>query len=74
MNDGGPSIPDDHLGQVFRAYSRGNSRPDGQARIDLGLATVWAAIEAHRGTVTAQNAEDSGVAFVVTLPATLRVE
>jgi signal transduction histidine kinase len=74
VNDGGPPIPDNHLGQVFRAYSRGNGRPDNQARIELGLATIWAAVEAHRGTVTAQNAEDGGVAFVVTLPATLRVE
>jgi K+-sensing histidine kinase KdpD len=72
VNDSGPRIPDDHLAQVFRAYSRGNGRTDGQARLELGLATVWAAVEAHRGTVTAQNADD-GVAFVMTLPATLRV-
>ena len=74
VNDSGPSIPEDHLDQVFHAYSRGNGRSDGQARIELGLATIWAAVEAHRGTVAAQNAEDEGVAFVVTLPATLRVE
>jgi signal transduction histidine kinase len=73
VNDSGPSIPEDHLSQVFHAYSRGNGRTDGQARIELGLATIWAAVEAHRGTVAAQNAEDSGVAFIVTLPATLRV-
>jgi hypothetical protein len=36
------------------------------------LATIWAAVEAHRGTVAAQNADD-GVAFIITLPATLRV-
>lgn len=42
------------------------------AASELGLALVWATIEAHRGTVLSQQLEGKGSEFIVSLPASLR--
>jgi signal transduction histidine kinase len=73
VRDSGPGIPEEELPHVFEKYYRVNQAADGQTGIGLGLALVRATIEAHRGTVSAQNAEGEGAEFIITLPATLRV-
>lgn len=74
VHDSGPAIPVDDLPHVFERYSRGGPSSEGQAGIELGLALVWAAVEAHRGRVEARATGDEGAEFVITLPATLRVK
>jgi signal transduction histidine kinase len=73
VHDSGPSIPAEDLSHVFERYSRGGANSEGQAGVELGLALVWAAIEAHRGRVEARASKDEGAEFVITLPATLSV-
>ena len=70
VSDAGPSIPEDELPHIFEKYSRGAS---GQTAVELGLAMVWATVEAHRGSISVRNAEEQGTDFIVTLPANLRV-
>lgn len=73
VHDSGPSIPAEDLPHVFERYSRGGANSEGHAGVELGLALVWAAAEAHRGRVEARATQDEGAEFVITLPATLRV-
>ena len=73
VHDSGPAIPADDLPRVFEKYARPGQPASGQAGVELGLALVWAAVEAHRGRVEARPSGDDGAEFVITLPATLRV-
>ncbi len=73
VKDFGPGIPEDDLPHLFDRYFHGRQSPDGQAGLGLGLELVRAAVEAHRGSVTARNAEDRGAEFVITLPSSLRI-
>jgi signal transduction histidine kinase len=73
VRDSGPGIPEEDLPHVFEKYYRVDQAAEGQTGIGLGLALVRATIEAHRGTVIAQNAEGQGAEFIITLPISLRV-
>ena len=69
--DEGPGIRGD-ISRIFQRFY--TDRPDGEHFGDhsgLGLAISKQIIEAHRGTVTAENRSDrSGALFTVTLPRT----
>jgi K+-sensing histidine kinase KdpD len=74
VQDNGPGIPEDDLPYLFDRYYRGSRAPGSQAGLGLGLELVRATVEAHRGTITARNAEDGGAEFIITLPASVRIQ
>ena len=69
VKDEGPGIRGD-ISRIFQRFY--TDRPDGEHFGDhsgLGLAISKQIIEAHRGTITAENRTDrSGALFTVTLP------
>lgn len=71
--DTGPGIPADDLPHLFERYYRSKDASSGTCGLGLGLELVRATVEAHRGRVTARNAEAGGAEFVMSLPETLRV-
>jgi two-component system sensor histidine kinase KdpD len=73
VRDTGPGIPEDDLPLLFDRYFRGKPSVGGQTGVGLGLEMVRATVDAHRGTVIARNVEGAGAEFIITLPATLRV-
>ncbi|MBL9134994.1 MAG: sensor histidine kinase KdpD [Verrucomicrobiales bacterium] len=64
--DRGPGIPPDLLPRIFHKFSRGaGAHPGGTG---LGLAIVKGFVEAHGGTVSAENRPEGGAAFTLRLP------
>jgi two-component system OmpR family sensor kinase len=70
VRDHGPGLPTDEPDALFERFWRAEGgRERGKSGAGLGLAIVAAIVGAHRGHVTAANADGGGAAFVVTLPA-----
>jgi len=75
VDDDGPGLPAEGINRIFeRFYSE---RPEGEAfgkHSGLGLAIAKAIVEAHDGTIAAENRierdEVKGARFTVSLPAT----
>lgn len=63
VNDAGPGIPADMLGQIFNPFFTTKSNGMG-----MGLAISRTIIEAHDGQLWAENRQDGGAAFLFTLP------
>jgi two-component system, OmpR family, sensor histidine kinase ChvG len=74
VEDDGPGIPPDNLETIFERFY--TSRPKGTAfggNSGLGLSIARQIVEAHRGTIRAENRRDetgavAGARFVVSLP------
>lgn len=67
--DSGEGIPLDALPRVFdRFYRADSARQVSTGGSGLGLAIVKAIIEAHGGSIWAENIPNSGARFVFTLP------
>ena len=64
LDDSGPGIGADALSKLFDPFFTTKAAGTG-----LGLATVHALVDAHRGTVAAENLEGGGARFTVKLPA-----
>ena len=66
--DNGRGVPEEQLPHLFRQFWRGDQarRSQGGEGSGLGLYIVKYVVEAHGGTVTAEN--DSGLAVIITLP------
>jgi two-component system, OmpR family, sensor histidine kinase ChvG len=79
IDDDGPGIRAENIERIFERFY--TDRPDGEAfgqNSGLGLAITRQIVEAHRGTISAENRvrPDGGVAgarFTVTLPAAGRM-
>ncbi len=70
VRDHGPGLPEDAQNAVFERFWRAEGgRERGKAGAGLGLAIVAEIVEAHDGSVTAQNAPGGGATFVIELPA-----
>ena len=64
--DTGPGVPHDVLPRIFDKFYRApNARTGGTG---LGLAIVRGFVEAHGGTITAQNRAPGGAEFTIRIP------
>lgn len=65
--DQGPGVPEAEISQLFRPFFRGSNaaKADGHG---LGLAIVQRVMQAHRGSVKAENAEQGGLLVTLELP------
>lgn len=67
--DNGPShFTESQCSSIFDAFTRGNPESNVPG-IGLGLALVKRIIEAHKGTISANNQEGGGIMFTIRLPA-----
>jgi C4-dicarboxylate-specific signal transduction histidine kinase len=62
VRDSGPGIPADLRGKLFEPFV--TTKPDG---LGLGLSIVSSIVAAHGGTIEAQNSDDGGAIFRITL-------
>lgn len=68
VSDNGPGIPEENLTDIFsRFYSERPVEQFGE-HSGLGLAISKQIVDAHGGTITAQNTSPHGALFVVSLP------
>ena len=69
VDDDGPGIPVEHREAVFLRFTRlDDSRDRRNGGVGLGLAIVQGIVEAHGGTVTAEDSPIGGARLRVTLP------
>jgi signal transduction histidine kinase len=69
VRDQGPGIPDSDRHKLFKDFGRTSVRPTGgEKSTGLGLAICRKIVEAHHGTITAENQPERGCIFRVTLP------
>jgi two-component system OmpR family sensor kinase len=70
VRDHGPGLPGDDPDALFERFWRAEGgRERGAGGAGLGLAIVAGIVDAHGGSVRAQNAAGGGACFVVQLPA-----
>jgi two-component system, sensor histidine kinase and response regulator len=69
VQDQGPGIPDGERDRLFKDFSRLSARPTGgEKSTGLGLAICQKIVEAHHGTIRADNLRSGGCEFSVSLP------
>ena len=69
VRDEGPGIPDQERDRLFKDFGRLSTQPTaGEKSIGLGLAICRKIVDAHRGTIVAENHPDGGCEFRVSLP------
>jgi len=67
--DEGPGFPEDKIEHVFEKFFRiDDNKPGG---LGLGLSIVKGFVEAHRGTISAENMEAGGARFKIVIPSPL---
>jgi two-component system sensor histidine kinase KdpD len=66
--DNGPGLPPGKEDALFEKFTRGQEESH-VTGVGLGLAIVRAIVEAHHGTVRAENRKEGGARFVISLPA-----
>ena len=70
VQDQGPGIPEGERDRLFKDFSRLSVQPTGgEKSTGLGLAICRKIVEAHRGTIVAENLPGGGCEFRVVLPA-----
>ncbi len=69
VTDQGPGIPDSERDRLFKDFGRTSVLPTGgEKSTGLGLAICRKIVEAHHGTIVAENLPTGGCVFRVTLP------
>ncbi|HVU24252.1 MAG TPA: hybrid sensor histidine kinase/response regulator [Opitutus sp.] len=69
VKDQGPGIPPDERDRLFKDFSRLSVKPTGgEQSTGLGLAICRKIVEAHRGSISAENLPGGGCEFRVILP------
>lgn len=69
VKDQGPGVPEAERDKLFKDFSKLSAKPTaGEKSTGLGLAICRKIIDAHGGTITAQNLPEGGCEFRVTLP------
>ena len=69
VRDQGTGIPVAELEKIFEAFVQSSTRKDGSGGTGLGLAICKKIIDAHGGSIQADNATEGGAIFRVYLPA-----
>ena len=69
VSDRGRGLPAELCERVFEKFYRGNGRTTGG--LGLGLAIARGFVEAHGGTVAAENRDGGGARFIIDLPVRL---
>ena len=67
VSDRGPGIPPGEQERLFEKFYRGDQTKTGG--LGLGLSIARGFVEAHGGTVIAENRPEGGARFTITLPA-----
>ena len=65
--DNGPGLPAGKEEEIFKKFERGQ-KESATPGVGLGLAICRAIVEAHGGTIRAENRRDGGARFVFSLP------
>ncbi|NLC70617.1 MAG: PAS domain S-box protein, partial [Desulfuromonadaceae bacterium] len=65
VEDNGPGVPEEIRTRIFDPFFTTKDKGTG-----LGLATVYAIIEQHGGSIDVLDGEEGGTRFVITFPAT----
>ncbi|HYC73133.1 MAG TPA: hybrid sensor histidine kinase/response regulator [Opitutaceae bacterium] len=69
VRDQGPGVPEDERGKLFQDFGRTSVRPTaGEQSIGLGLAICRKIVEAHGGSIAAENQPGGGCIFKFSLP------
>ena len=68
VRDHGPGIPPAELESIFEAFVQSSKTKDGSGGTGLGLAICRKIVEAHGGTIQAENADGGGSRFTIALP------
>lgn len=68
VSDDGQGIPEDDLPFIFNRYYTKQSGSNNRRGIGIGLSICKSIIEAHGGTITAENNATGGAVFRFTLP------
>ena len=68
VRDEGPGIPADELDKVFDAFVQSSQTKDGSGGTGLGLAICRKIIDAHGGSIHAENLPQRGTAFHIVVP------
>lgn len=69
ITDNGSGVPEENLENLFNVFYRSDaSRKDPGSGNGLGLAITKKIIERFGGTIHAENAEEGGLAIIITLP------
>jgi len=69
VRDHGPGIPPAELEKIFEAFVQSSKTKDGSGGTGLGLAICRKIVEAHGGSIHADNAEGGGSRFTIAVPA-----
>jgi two-component system sensor histidine kinase KdpD len=70
VRDFGPGLPPASLGKeadLFEKFTRGKNESSTRG-VGLGLAICKAVVDAHKGHISARNADGGGAEFTITLP------
>ncbi len=65
--DTGPGLPAGREEEIFKKFERGQ-KESATPGVGLGLAICRAIVEAHGGTIRAENRRDGGARFIFSLP------
>lgn len=71
VKDQGVGIPEEELHTVFEKFNQSSRTKTGAGGIGLGLAICNEIVKAHKGIIRAENLNEGGVAFSMTLPLNL---
>ncbi len=66
VSDRGPGFPAETAGRIFEKFYRGDGRRAGG--LGLGLSIARGFVEAHGGTILAENRDGGGARFTIRLP------
>ena len=68
ITDAGPGIPDGELTAIFDKFVQSSKTKTGAGGTGLGLAICQKIIEAHGGSIRAENAKPKGAVFTFVIP------
>jgi two-component system sensor histidine kinase BaeS len=70
VEDTGPGVPNEYLPRIFdRLYRSDVSRQRDAGGSGLGLAIARSIVQAHSGSIHAENRAPNGLRVVISLPA-----